>query len=97
MVSDIVLSKELPDFIKDSADAYIGCISGAITRDEYMETVKAAGFQDTSIVGELSVPVEEWINDPIADSITEKLGVSTDEAKEVLGLVKSIKVKGFKK
>jgi SAM-dependent methyltransferase len=97
MVSDVVLSKELPDFIKDSADAYIGCISGAITRDEYMETVKAAGFQDTSIVDELSVPVEEWVNDPIADSITEKLGVSTEEAKEVLGSVKSIKVKGFKK
>ncbi|KPK01906.1 MAG: arsenite S-adenosylmethyltransferase [Nitrospira bacterium SG8_35_4] len=97
MISDVVLSKELPDFIKDSADAYIGCISGAITRDEYMETVKAAGFQDISIVGELSVPVEEWVHDPVADSITERLGVSTEELKEVLGSVKSIKVKGFKK
>ncbi|NIX57463.1 MAG: methyltransferase domain-containing protein, partial [candidate division Zixibacteria bacterium] len=26
MISDIVLLKELPDFIKDSIEAYIGCL-----------------------------------------------------------------------
>jgi SAM-dependent methyltransferase len=97
MVSDVVLSKELPDFIKNSIDAYIGCISGAITKDEYIETVKAAGFKDVSIVDELSIPVEEWVNDPIATSITEKLKVTTEEAREVLSSVVSVKVKGVKK
>jgi SAM-dependent methyltransferase len=96
MVSDVVLSKELPDFIKNSIDAYIGCISGAITKDEYIETVKAAGFKDVSIVDELSIPVEEWVNDPIATSITEKLKVTTEEAREVLSSVVSVKVEGFK-
>jgi SAM-dependent methyltransferase len=96
MVSDVVLSKELPDFIKNSIDAYIGCISGAITKDEYIKTVKDAGFQEVSIVDEISIPVEEWVNDPIAKSITEKLKMSPEQAREVLSSVVSVKVKGVK-
>jgi SAM-dependent methyltransferase len=96
MVSDVVLSKELPDFIKDSVDAYVGCISGAITRDEYLKTITDAGFKNAGIVSETSIPVEEWINDPIAESVTKKLKVSSAQAKEVLGSISSIKVKGIK-
>jgi len=96
MVSDIVLTKPLPEKIMESVDAYVGCISGAVTREEYLETVKAAGFIEVSIMNELSVPVEEWINDPIAKSITENLNISTEEAKDILGTVASVKVKGIK-
>ena len=97
MVSDVVLSRRLPDFIKDSADAYIGCISGAITKNEYIEAVKSAGFREVSIAGETSVPVEEWVNDPISSSITEKLKVTTEQAKDILGSVASVKVKAVKR
>ena len=97
MVSDVVLSKELPEFINDSIDAYIGCISGAITKDKYIATVRSAGFQDINIIGEVTIPAEEWVNDPIASSITEKLQISAEEVREVLDSVASIKVKAFKK
>lgn len=96
MVSDVVLSKQLPDFIKDSIDAYVGCITGAITKDEYIETVKAAGFHEVSIVDEITIPVEEWVNDPAAQSITEKLKISVEQAKEVLSSIASVKVKAVK-
>jgi arsenite methyltransferase len=33
MISDIVLLKELPAFIKNSVEAYIGCVSGAMLKD----------------------------------------------------------------
>jgi ubiquinone/menaquinone biosynthesis C-methylase UbiE len=36
MVSDIVLLKELPDFIRDSIAAYVGCISGAMRKEDYL-------------------------------------------------------------
>ncbi len=97
MVSDVVLSKELPDFLKKSIDAYVACISGAITKDNYIETVKAAGFQEVSIVSEMTIPVEEWVNDPIAKTITDKMNISKEQAKEVLGTVASVKVKAVKK
>jgi SAM-dependent methyltransferase len=96
MVSDIVLTKPLPDKIRESVDAYIGCISGAITKETYLDTVKAAGFIDVGIVDELTIPVEEWVNGPIATSITEKLNISTEEAEDIPGTVLSIKVKGIK-
>ena len=44
MVSDIVLLKELPEEIKNSVAAYVGCIAGATTKKEYLEAIQAAGF-----------------------------------------------------
>ena len=96
MVSDIVLSKELPDFIKDSDAGYVGCISGAIPKDEYLEAVRDAGFHDVEIVDEISVPVDAWVSDPVAEAIVEKLKITRDEVKEALGSVVSVKVKGIK-
>lgn len=49
MVSDIVLTKELPENIKNSMDAYVGCVSGAILKDEYLNKIKAAGFENVEI------------------------------------------------
>ena len=46
IVSDIVLLKKLPDFIKNSIEAYIGCISGAIMKDKYIGLITEAGFQE---------------------------------------------------
>jgi SAM-dependent methyltransferase len=96
MISDIVLLKELPDFIKDSVNAYVGCISGAITKDEYLKTIADAGFRQVGIVDETSIPVDEWFHDPVAESVTKELKASPEQAKEVLGSIISIKVRGVK-
>ncbi len=96
MVSDIVLSRELPDFLKNSEAGYISCISGAIKKEKYIKAIKDEGFKEVEIVDEISVPVEEWVNDPIANSITKQLGMSPEKVKEVLRSVLSIKVKGVK-
>lgn len=55
MVSDIALLKELPPEMKGSIEAYVGCVAGATTREEYLATVAAAGFKDVEIVNEVSV------------------------------------------
>jgi len=52
MVSDIVLLKELPESIKSSVEAYTGCVAGASMKEEYLATVKAAGFQEVEIISE---------------------------------------------
>ena len=44
MVSDIVLEKELPAAIRDSIEAYIGCLSGAVLKNEYLGYIKKSGF-----------------------------------------------------
>ena len=96
MVSDVVLSKELPDFLKNSDEAYIGCISGALLKDEYLETIENAGFNKVEIIDEISIPVDDWISDQVAASYGEKLDISPEKVKEVLGLAASVKVKAVK-
>jgi ubiquinone/menaquinone biosynthesis C-methylase UbiE len=58
MVSDLVLVKGLPDIIKESAEAYVGCLAGAIMKDEYIGYIKKAGFKKVKIIGQTNYPVE---------------------------------------
>ncbi len=58
MVSDLALAKELPKEIKDSVEAYVGCLAGAIKKDEYLRFIEKAGFKDIKIVSEASYPVD---------------------------------------
>jgi len=96
MVSDMVLLKELPDFIKNSIEAYIGCLSGAIMRDEYIGAIKTAGFQEVRIVDETSFPIECMANDPTAKRIIENSKIPLEKVKEVASSVISMKVYGVK-
>ena len=43
-VSDVVLSKNVSDKIRNQIDLYAGCVSGAISKDDYFEIIKKAGF-----------------------------------------------------
>jgi len=96
MVSDIVLLKGLPDFIKNSIEAYIGCISGAVMKTEYIETIKAAGFQDVRIIDETSFPIECMANDPTAKAIVELLKIPPEKVREFASSVVGVTVHGVK-
>lgn len=96
MVSDIVLLKELPDFIKNSVTAYIGCISGALMKDRYMEAIKEAGFGDVQIIDEAYFPVECMTNDPTVKAIMDKTHITTEDITDIGNSVASIKVQAIK-
>lgn len=97
MVSDIVLLQELPQFIKNSVAGYIGCISGAILKENYLEAVQQAGFQDVKVVDETSFPVELMLNDSEAQALIKKTKITPEKLKEIGTRVVSIKVKGKKR
>jgi len=96
MISDIVLLMDLPDFIKNSAEAYVSCISGAIKKDEYIQLVNEAGFLDIEILEEVSFPVDTMLNDSSIKAIVENFSVSLEELKEMGSSVLSINVKALK-
>jgi ubiquinone/menaquinone biosynthesis C-methylase UbiE len=52
LVSDIVTEGELPEDIKKSFDAWSGCIAGALEKNEYLDTIKKAGFRNVEIIGQ---------------------------------------------
>ena len=97
MISDIVLLKELPDFIKNSAAAYVGCISGALMKDEYLKTIQETGFEAVQIVEETFFPIECMANDATAQAIVKDAGLSPERITEVEHSVASIKVRGIKR
>jgi arsenite methyltransferase len=96
MVSDIVLLKELPDFIISSVAAYVGCISGAMMRDEYLGTIKGAGFQDVKLLEESVFPIECMANDPTAKAVIKKIDLSEERVKDAANSVASVKVRAKK-
>jgi arsenite methyltransferase len=50
-ISDIALTKPLPPDVQQNIDAYVGCISGAITMDDFRNGLQAAGFSATTVTG----------------------------------------------
>ena len=96
MVSDIVLLKELPDFIKNSVQAYVGCLSGAIMKDAYLKTIKSVGFREVKILEKSVFPIESMANDPTAHAIAKNAGTSLDKVKDAIDSVLSVKVSGVK-
>lgn len=97
MVSDIVLMKELPDFIKNSVEGYIGCLSGAIMKEEYLGFIRAAGFQEVTILEETIFPIEHMENDPTAKAALGDLKILSEKLSEIEHSVLSIKVYGVKR
>ncbi|MDD2731416.1 MAG: arsenite methyltransferase [Candidatus Portnoybacteria bacterium] len=58
MIADLVLAKDLPKEIKDSIEAYVGCLAGAIKKDEYLKLITVSGFKAVSVISESSYPVD---------------------------------------
>src|SRR6478609_4797307 len=54
-ISDIVLEGELPSKIKDAAEMYAGCISGAIQKQVYLELIEASGFKNITVQKEKNI------------------------------------------
>lgn len=96
MISDIVLLKELPDFIKNSVAAYVGCISGAVRKDEYLAAIAEAGFAGVRVVDETVFPIECMVNDPTARAIIDKINIPLGEMQDIASSVVSIKVQAIK-
>ncbi|MDD5505929.1 MAG: arsenite methyltransferase [Candidatus Omnitrophica bacterium] len=58
MISDLVLTRDLPEAIKASVEAYVGCLAGAIKIKEYLKLIMLAGFKHVLVISESSYPVD---------------------------------------
>ena len=96
MVSDIVILKELPDFVKESVAAYAGCIAGALEKNEYLADIKAAGFEAVSVVEEKVFPLDAIVSDPTAKVVMDELELSAEQARDIGSSIVSINVQARK-
>jgi arsenite methyltransferase len=66
MVSDIVLLSRLPPTVKKNTEAYVSCVAGAIKKEEYINLIEKAGFQEVKVVEEIVFPLENILPNPAA-------------------------------
>jgi len=92
MVSDLVLLKELPERVRTSVEAYVGCVAGAILKDQYLAVIRGAGFEDVRIVDESHAAVQ--VEDQQGHQLTEKDDPHIDD---LVHSIASIKVQGVKR
>ena len=73
-VSDLALLQPLPDALKKSVQALVGCVAGAVLVDETEAMLKSAGFVAISLVKKTDYveSMTEW-NDPLYRSIVTQV------------------------
>jgi len=99
LVSDIVLLQEIPDSIRESIDAYVGCVAGASKINEYLSAISDAGFDDVEILRSTAAPESR----PAAGTprlrvdgqeiAPSEIGLSDDDAFGLASAVSSITVR----
>jgi SAM-dependent methyltransferase len=81
-ISDVALVAELPPEIKASAEAYVGCVAGAVLIDDYRRLVEASGLTDIrlTVKGSSGCGGKDSA-DPFAEGIASVLkpGASLDD------------------
>lgn len=91
-ISDIVLERELPDFIKDSLVGHLACVAGAEKLENYLEYIKQAGFVDVVVESKTGFPLEIMMTDPQIMKIAKMMNFEMDseDAKDIASRVSSI-------
>jgi len=77
-VSDLALLRPLPDAVRESVQALVGCIAGAVLVDETREMVRAAGLAEAVFKAKADYldQMTEW-SDPLYRDIAGKLPPGT--------------------
>jgi len=101
-LSDIVLLKTLPDDIRESIEAYVGCVAGASMKQDYLAAIEAAGFRDVEILKDVSAD-SAFAGSSEAKIIVdgeevdpESLGLDANKVHRLAGTIASITVRAFK-
>ncbi|MBN2805869.1 MAG: arsenite methyltransferase [Prolixibacteraceae bacterium] len=45
-ISDVVIKGTLPEKLQKDAEMYVGCVAGAMLRDDYLELIRKTGFEN---------------------------------------------------
>ena len=96
MISDIMLLQELPKSIQESVLAYVGCVSGAILKEDYLQGLNDAGFSEIEAVEESSFDIADLFQDPVAQNVLSEMKASKKDAVQAAASVVSIKLAGTK-
>jgi SAM-dependent methyltransferase len=74
-ISDIALKKRLPPRLRESLEAYVGCVAGAVPLKDYAAIVRGAGLKGVRVVVKgSSTCIAPDTADPIGRALAKSLG-----------------------
>jgi SAM-dependent methyltransferase len=99
MVSDIVLTEPLPEVLLSSMNLYAACVAGAALREDYLDAIRGAGFDEIKILddigfGHLAASVSP--EDPVFKEAIAAMKGDTDLIRRVADSVRSLKISARK-
>lgn len=80
-ISDIVLKGELPAGLQLDAELYVGCVGGAIQKEDYLQVVQDAGFKNITVQKEREIALPDSVllkylsPDEVADYRQQNKGI----------------------
>ena len=87
-VSDVMLDGELPEIVTRDVMAWVGCVSGAIQRDDYFRMLTEAGLSDVEIARDVDFLAT------VADSLPKEISSAMDQLgldrQDLEGVVRSV-------
>jgi arsenite methyltransferase len=102
LISDIVLLKALPEEIKSSIEAYVGCVAGASMKSDYLAAIEAAGFRNLEVLKDVSADAafsgsaEAKILVDGEEVDPASLGLDREKVRQLAGTISSITVRAVK-
>jgi ubiquinone/menaquinone biosynthesis C-methylase UbiE len=87
-ISDIVLDAPLPESVVADVYAYVGCVSGALLRADYLSMLAEAGFENVTVVKDIDylAAAGDLSSEPVSAAL-ERAGMSSAD---IAGKVRSI-------
>ncbi len=92
MISDLVLSRDLPEALAASMAAYAGCVAGAIRKEEYLRLMENAGFREVRVVVENRFQFSLDEADTYLRAMAGNFNVPVETLREAAGAVLSVSV-----
>jgi SAM-dependent methyltransferase len=92
MVSDLVLARPLPESVRRSVEAYVGCIAGAMLKDDYLAAIWGAGFETVEVLAESTYPIGSSSPDASELAVLGAEGISPEDLRTTAESVVSVKV-----
>ncbi|MEW6757738.1 MAG: arsenite methyltransferase [Acidobacteriota bacterium] len=95
MVSDLVLLRPLPESVQGSVEAYAGCISGAMLKEDYLRAMAVSGFRDVEVLSEDAYPIGAFLADASELAVFAQ-GLPPEDVRAAAEAVVSVKVRAVK-
>jgi SAM-dependent methyltransferase len=94
VISDIILDGELPESVRNDMLEYVGCVAGAMQREDYFAAIEAAGFSGVEVFEDIDVVAVGCDVAPDQSArFSERHGVPVDTIK---GKIRSVTFRAVK-